>query len=198
MYYLSELLIVRQSEFQQFWYDFAMKYVALLRGINVGGKTRVEMPRLKAAFEQLGYKNVSTYINSGNVIFESQKAPDESDLEIAIRREFKLDVPVIVRSQENLRELVNDIPAGWTNDKEQKTDVMFLWREIDNKDILTKAAVKPEIEKTLYLPGALVWNIGREHVDKGGGIKLIKTDIYPKMTIRNINTVRKLNQLMES
>jgi uncharacterized protein (DUF1697 family) len=73
---------------------------------------------------------------------------------------------------------------------------MFLWDEIDNKDILDKVVIKPDIENVLYIDGALVWNIGRENVTRGGGVKLIKTDLYRHMTVRNINTVRKLNEMM--
>jgi uncharacterized protein (DUF1697 family) len=104
-----------------------MIYVALLRGINVGGKTKVEM----------------------------------------------------------------------ANDSEQRTDVMFLWNNIDDKDILKKIIIKPAIENVRYIDGALVWNIGRQNVTQGGGIKLIKTDLYKHLTIRNINTVRKLKEIME-
>ena len=49
------------------------KYIALLRGINISGKNKVSMPLLKVAFEELGFLNVSTYINSGNVLFSSDK-----------------------------------------------------------------------------------------------------------------------------
>ena len=53
-----------------------MKYIALLRGINVGGKNKVEMPRLKTLFESLGYTDVHTYINSGNIIFTANSDAD--------------------------------------------------------------------------------------------------------------------------
>jgi uncharacterized protein (DUF1697 family) len=175
-----------------------MKYVALLRGINVGGRTKVEMARLKAVFENLGCSGVSTYINSGNVIFSDgrsskQLAPLIHD---AITGEFKLEVPVVLRDQANLELLTKKIPAGWTNDKDQKTDVMFLWDEIDSEDILKKVVIDPKIENVMYLPGALVWNIGRANVAPGGAVKLTQAGLYKQVTIRNVNTVRKLNQLM--
>jgi uncharacterized protein (DUF1697 family) len=175
-----------------------MKYAAFLRGINVGGKTKIEMPRLKAIFEDLGCKDVLTYINSGNVIFSDNRPAMElkSLVEQAIADEFKLEVPVVIRDQANVAYLVDKIPAGWTNDKQQKTDVMFLWEDIDDKGILERVIINPKIERILYLSGALVWNIGRENVAKGGGVKLIKTDLYRQMTVRNINTVRKLHQLL--
>ncbi len=175
-----------------------MVYVALLRGINVGGNAKVEMPRLKAVFASLGCENVLTYINSGNVIFSDSRPPKELVplAEKAILKEFGLPVRVVLRDLPNIEKLCREIPASWTNDTGQKTDVMFLWDEIDNKEILNKVVVNPEIENARYIDGALVWNIGRENVTRGGGIKLIKTDVYPHMTIRNINTVRKLHELM--
>jgi uncharacterized protein (DUF1697 family) len=176
-----------------------MVYVALLRGINVGGKTRVEMAKLKGCFEKAGFKNVSTYINSGNVIFESPKPEKvlKKVIENIINATFGLPIPVVVRSLQNLQKIVKNVPNGWTNDTSQKTDVMFLWDEIDNADILEKILIKPELENVIYCDGALVWNIARENVTRGGAIKLIKTSLYKQMTIRNINTVRKLVNLMQ-
>jgi uncharacterized protein (DUF1697 family) len=175
-----------------------MVYVALLRGINVGGKAKVEMPKLKLAFESLGCENVSTYINSGNVIFSDKRPAKELVplTETAIAKDFGLEVRVVLRNLENIQKLCREIPARWTNDSQQKTDVLFLWDEIDSADILDKVVINPEIENARYIAGALVWNIGRENVTKGGGVKLIKTDFYRHMTARNINTVRKLYDLM--
>lgn len=176
-----------------------MMYVALLRGINVGGKSRVEMSRLKTVFEDQGCTNVRTYINSGNVVFKTSKDLINvcNKLETAIEHEFGFRVPVIVRSAENIAKLCEAIPPEWVNDTTQKTDVMFLWDDIDSPDILRQIDLKSDIENVVYLPGALVWNIGRENVTKGSGIKLIKTDLYKHMTVRNINTVRKLHALMQ-
>jgi uncharacterized protein (DUF1697 family) len=175
-----------------------MVYVALLRGINVGGKTKVEMPKLKAFFESLGCSDVSTYINSGNVVFKDERTIKELEplIEAGIEKSFGLKIRVVLRDSQNIKKLCAEIPKDWTNDKQQKTDVMFLWDEIDDEDILNKVKINPDIEKALYIDGALIWNIGRENVTRGGGVKLIKTDFYKHMTARNINTVRKLNELM--
>jgi uncharacterized protein (DUF1697 family) len=181
------------------WHNISMVYVALLRGINVGGKSKVEMAKLKSTFEALGCTDVSTYINSGNVIFRDDRSTNElvALIEKTILQDFDLPVPVVLRDSANIQKLCRAIPQQWTNDTEQRTDVMFLWNEIDNKDILKKIVIKPEIENVRYVAGALVWNIGRQNVTKGGGVKLIKTDLYKHLTIRNINTVRKLHELME-
>ncbi len=174
-----------------------MVFVALLRGINVGGKNRVEMNRLKELFIQLGFNNVQTYINSGNIIFDDKRQITKLNqyISVAIEKEFGFCVPIVLRSSSQIKLLYESVPSEWSNDMRQKTDVMFLWEEIDSPDILEKIVYKPDIENVLYLPGALVWNIGRENISKGSGIKLIKTDLYKHMTARNINTVRKLNEL---
>ena len=175
-----------------------VKHVALLRGINVGGNNKVEMPRLKKVFENLGCSEVVTYINSGNVVFTDGRSTHELAQLVtkAIKQEFGLDVPAVVRDQQSIADLCKKIPLKWTNDGQLRTDVMFLWEEIDNKEILKKVKINPEIERLLYCEGALVWNIGRQNVSRGAAIKLINTDVYEHMTIRNINTVRKLNDLM--
>lgn len=175
-----------------------MRYVALLRGINVGGNNKVEMLQLKHVFEELGCGDVVTYINSGNVVFTDNRSGVElvKFVEKAIKEEFGLEIPVVIRDQQNIQALCRKIPPDWTNDKKLRTDAMFLWEEIDNKDILKKIKINPEIENAFYFEGALVWHIGRQNVTRGAAIKLINTDLYKHMTIRNINTVRKLNELM--
>lgn len=175
-----------------------MKYVALLRGINVGGKAKVEMARLKTVFENLGFDDVVTYINSGNVIFvDKNKIPDKVQLiEKAIKKEFGFAVPVIIRTQEAIKALLHNIPNSWTNDQQQRTDVLFLWDEVDDPDVMKSIAYKADIETFIYLAGAVVWNVARENVRRGSGPKLIGTELYKHMTVRNINTVRKLDELM--
>jgi uncharacterized protein (DUF1697 family) len=177
-------------------------YVALLRGINVGGKTKVDMKTLKDAFESdLGCSSVKTYINSGNVVFRDRRGPAKlaTAVEGAIRDRFELDVPVLIRDLDNIRALCeNAIPADWTNDKGQRTDVLFLWEEFDSPDVLDSIAWNPEIEDVRYAHGAVIWNISRANATRGKMNKLAGTELYRKMTIRNVNTVRKLHELMEA
>lgn len=174
-----------------------MVYVALLRGINVGGKNKVEMAKLKLTFERLGFSNVKTYINSGNVIFVTEKEPSVSKVEAAIAKDFSLEVPVVIRSLKQIEAVTQKVPEAWTNDGAMKCDVMFLWADIDSPKILQQVKHKPELEDVLYLPGALIWRIDRANVNRGGLLKIVGTDIYKRMTIRNINTVRKLHNLMK-
>jgi len=176
-----------------------MIYVALLRGINVGGKTKVDMKLLKTTFEQLGFEKVKTYINSGNVIFEATSVSPKqltATLESAIEKDFGFAVPVVVRDLLAIKTIVEALPDNWTNDQTMKCDVMFLWPEIDNPKIMEQIPHKPEIEDVKYLPGTLFWRIDRDKVNRGQVLKIIGTGVYKQMTVRNCNTVRKLYALM--
>jgi uncharacterized protein (DUF1697 family) len=174
-------------------------YVALLRGINVGGKNKVDMPRLKTTFEAAGMKDVTTYINSGNVVFRDnrRKRPTITRvLEEAIEAEFGFSIKVLVRDQPSIRRVIRALPDSWTNDSETRCDVMFLWDSFDRKSILNELSWKPEIEDVVYVPGAVVWRVDRSNATRSGLQKIPGTDLYRGVTIRNCNTVRKLADLM--
>ncbi|MDB5166385.1 MAG: hypothetical protein JWM37_457 [Candidatus Saccharibacteria bacterium] len=156
------------------------------------------MPRLKQLFEKAGCTDVATYINSGNVIFSEDRLASEltSFLETALEKEFGLTLRVLLRDKAAIDGLCHQIPDNWRNDIEQKTDVLFLWAEVNDPSIIDKVKFKPDIENVRYVDGALVWNIARQDANRGSSIKLIQSDLYPFMTIRNINTVRKLQTMM--
>lgn len=178
-----------------------MKSVALLRGINVGGKNKVEMGRLRGVFEQQGLADVQTYINTGNVIFRSENDTDRdlvSSLEQAITAEFDLDLKVLVRGMDSMLEVGRTLPDDWTNDSETKTDVMFLWEEVDDPSVLDRLSIRDGVDDVIYVPGAVLWRVDRAHFSRSGMSKLVGTKLYKAMTVRNCNTVRKLIQLMSA
>jgi len=173
-------------------------YVALLRGINVGGNNLVDMRRLKATFERLGLENVRTYINSGNVLFDTKRRgrPQLTKaIAAGIAEDFGVDMGVLLRTADELRALVDAIPAKWTNDTTMKCDVYFLWPAIDRAKVVDEVPRNPEIEDLRYLPGALVRRIDNDKRTKSPMTKIVGTPIYKQMTARNINTVRKLAAL---
>lgn len=178
-----------------------MVYVALLRGINVGGKRKVEMKRLRVVFEEAGMTEVRTYINSGNVIFSAprrNRAELATDLEDAIERVFGFEVEVLVRDLKNMRSVVGAIPPEWTNDDSMKCDVMFLFDDVAKPSVVKELTIKPDLDDVRYVPGALIWRVDRKNVTRSGMMKLPGTELYRKMTIRNVNTTRKILELMES
>lgn len=174
-------------------------YVALLRGINVGGNNKVEMSRLRECFEDLGYANVSTYINTGNVIFDTKttSAPKlVMKIEKALAKTFGFEIRVVVRDSATIKKLCKAIPANWKNDTEQKTDVLFLWDAFKSKKSLSLLSQTPGVDNLVYSNGAIVWNLKRKHYTKSGMNDFIGTPLYKHVTVRNVNTVRKLGELM--
>lgn len=176
-----------------------LPHLALLRGINVGGKNKVEMSRLRGVFESLGFGDVRTYINSGNVIFDAVPSEvDPADLEAGIIDEFGLAIPVLLRDGHSIERVRQALPEHWVNDSTMKCDVMFLWDDVDDPAVLDRLAIKDGIDDVVYVPGALLWRVDRDHVTRSGMMKLAGTKLYSAMTIRNCNTVRKLAALMST
>ena len=177
-----------------------MLYVALLRGINIGGHNKIDMKRLKITFENLGLTWVKTYINSGNVIFDSNTSsttPLTSQIEKAISADFGLDIKVLIRSKKQINQIVENLPTNWTNDTDCKCDIMFLWPNSDNPQIIKDLNPISGIDNLKYLSGAVIWQIDRQNINKSGLAKLAGTKLYKEMTIRNCNTVRKINELFK-
>ena len=178
----------------------ATVFVALLRGINVGGNNMISMSALKASFERLGFDDVSTYINSGNIFFRSTIA-DARKLEAKIERmlvaEYKLPCKVVIRSATEMAALIAKLPKDWTGDKDWRYNVIFLRHTIDSKDIIASLKWKPEFEKVTYVPGTLLWSARAKDVDKTIMLRLSSQKVFQEMTVRNLNTTRKLHQLMQ-
>lgn len=177
-----------------------MKYVALLRGINVGGNNKVEMKRLKSTFEDLGYSAVSTYINSGNVFFEtSDTKPDllAHSIEKKLESTFGFIIPVVVKSKPEIIAINKALPNNWVNNNNDKADVMFLWDEVNKAEIIDQLPIRPDYDEARYVDGAILWHVERKNLTKTGLTKIIGTDLYKKMTIRNANTLRKLLERMQ-
>lgn len=177
-----------------------MIYVALLRGINVGGNSKVDMKQLKVVFEELGLTSVKTYINSGNVIFkDASHSPEElvKKIESAIEKKFGFNVKVLIRDLKTITTVTESIPSSWKNDSEMKCDVMFLWETVDSKNVLKELIIKKELDEVKYVAGSIIWKVDRKNVTRSGLLRIVGTALYKQMTIRNCNTVRKLFTLMK-
>lgn len=172
------------------------RYIALLRGINVGGNNKVDMKVLQRSFEAMGFGEVSTYINSGNVLFSAESDVDSEKIERRLAKDFGFPIRVLVREGKRLTEIVSKVPPEWVNDKEQKTDVLFLWPGYDSKKSVELIVHNQEVDDLLYVAKAIVWHIDRKCYNKSGMHTFIGTEVYKNMTARNINTVRKLASLL--
>ena len=92
-----------------------MKYIALLREINISGKNKVPMKQLKTYLEDLNYKNVTTYLNSGNIIFDTNQEPNEIEKNITtiLKDKLNVDTEIYITTKEILEELLNNQPKWW-------------------------------------------------------------------------------------
>jgi len=176
-----------------------MKYIALLRGINVGGNNKIDMKELAKTFSRAKFTNISTYINTGNIIFDSVENNTEkvsNQIHKWIENDFHLDIPVLVKNSQDFLNIINQIPLELQNNKDQKTDIMFLWSEIDSEEIINQIGTNPKVDNIKYLPGALLWYLDKKDSNQSNLDKLVGTKLYKQMTVRNVNTVRKLANLL--
>ncbi|WP_265360092.1 DUF1697 domain-containing protein [Leptospira levettii] len=169
-----------------------MKYVALFRGINVGGHRKVDMKQLRTLFESLGFIQVSTYINSGNILFESELDTKSVLMKIqkCLQNTFDFEIPTIVKTENEMKKIAKAIPVDWLNDPTQRTEVAYLFPDFDSKSLIDELPIKKEFLEIRYVKGAIFWNIKRENVNKSQLAKLISHKLYQSMTIRNVNTAR--------
>jgi uncharacterized protein (DUF1697 family) len=172
-------------------------YVALLRGINVGRSRKVKMDELRKVFERLGHEHVSTYIQSGNVIFHSPKREPTvvRDLEAAIHEQFGIEVSVVLRSVDELAALIDKNPFLSREPDRSRLHVVFL-------PVAPHARQLKTIDDSAYLPDEFAV-VGREvYLRCPNGIGRTKLDanffnrrIGVAGTARNWNTTTKLLEL---
>ena len=174
-------------------------FVALLRAVNVGGNNMINMRALKESFETMGFTHVTTYINSGNIIFKSKES-DARKLETKIERmlvkDYDLDSKVVVRTMVEMEKLVEALPKSWDSDDSRRYYVIFLRHTIDSEDILAELPPNPDVEEIVYHPGTLLWSALISELTRSKIQKLSTRKIYKEMTIRNLNTTKKLLTLM--
>ena len=174
-------------------------YIALLRGINVGGKNKIDMKELKAVFSGAGFSDVRTYINSGNVIFSSNK--DEAAVKIAcealIADNWRLDIPVCVISAADLCVALSHVPDWWGTDPDSKHNAIFVILPMSTAEVLAQIGkVKPEYEKIDYYGNVIFWSAPITTYSRTRLTKIVQSkSAYNAITIRNANTAFKLAEL---
>lgn len=174
------------------------RYIALLRGINISGKNKVAMSELKEGFTELGFAEVTTYLNSGNVIFSS--AVDDENILVnkikpMIKDRFNLDIPVFIVLQEKLRELLSKAPDWWGDDnKEIYDNLIFIMPPLSCEEIYNEIGnPKEEYEKVYNYQNVIFWSFSRKDYQKTNWwSKTASSNISDKITIRTANTVRKM------
>lgn len=179
-----------------------MKYIALLRGINVGGKNKVSMPDLKNCFEKAGFPNTMTYINSGNVLFDSegQSITDLSNYcKDILGKQFGFPIDLALIDVHTLKEALEHAPAWWGDDPNSKHNAIFVIQPATAEEIIADAGkIKPEYEQLYAYKDIIFWSAPLRTFSRARWSKIVGTKAYQSITIRNANTTKKLLELAQS
>ena len=176
------------------------RFLALLRGINVGGKNVIAKDDLRRCFEDLGLTNVRTYIQSGNILFLSKTTGKEltSLIESGLSKRFSYDAQAVVLSYRKYKSAMQAAPDQWGKDDTQKHNALFTLSGITPKKVLAQLSPpKTSIETITTGPGVIFWSVSKKQLTKTSLMKLAKEPVYQRMTIRNHNTAFKLLELFE-
>jgi len=180
-----------------------MKFVALLRGINVGGKNNVPMTQLKSCFEELGYEKVRTYIASGNVIFESNKSAAKlaEEIQETLPKKFKLDseqIKILVLSRDHLKKVINQAPKGFgTEPGKYHSDAIFLMG-IPSAEAVKIFNPREGVDKVWQGDLAIYSQRLSALRTKSRLNRIMSSPLYKQMTIRSWATTVKLLELMNA
>ncbi|HEX5903582.1 MAG TPA: DUF1697 domain-containing protein [Actinomycetota bacterium] len=177
-------------------------YVALLRGINVGGKNLIRMPELKAAFEADGFGDVATYIQSGNVLFSSSGASSHAltdRIEAMLADAFDYVPTVVVRSRTQMRAIVGRRPKGFgAQPAKYRYDVLFLKEPLSAKRVVSKVETNPAVDRIWAGTGVLYFSRLTARATASRLNRFVVSPTYQSVTVRNWNTTTKLLSLMDA
>jgi uncharacterized protein (DUF1697 family) len=181
--------------------DVVSLYVALIRGINVGGNNLIRMPALKTCFEAQGFREVATYIQSGNVLFTAGRASPHTlsgQIEKALAKTFACQPRVVLRSLEQMKATVEDAPKGFgTRPAEFRYDVIFLKPPLTAAEAMKSVTANPDVDRVYAGDGTLYFSRLISKASQSHMSRIVGKSVYQDMTIRNWNTTRKLLELME-
>jgi uncharacterized protein (DUF1697 family) len=177
------------------------QYVALLRGINVGGKSIIKMVDLKARLDAAGFANVATYIQSGNVLFEAPKTdPDKlaDKMNVALKS-LGYKAPTVVFSYDEMKAVVTKAPKGFGSDlAKYRCDVFFLKSPLTPQEVVAKTSLKEGVDAIAAGPGVVYfWRVAAKAAQSRVN-RMAVSPMYQNMTIRNWNTTTKLLALMDA
>ena len=178
-----------------------IRYLALLRGINVGGNNIIKMADLKACFKSMGFSDVATYIQSGNIIFKSEKKSKTKltdKIQTELSKTFHYDAKVVVITYQQLKNIVNNAPSDFGKDASQyRYDVIFLKEPLTAKTAMNSIKIKEGVDNAYEGKNVLYFSRLVEKASQSYLNKVITLPVYKNMTIRNWNTTTKLLALME-
>jgi uncharacterized protein (DUF1697 family) len=177
------------------------QYVALLRGINVGGKNLIKMPALRACFENHGFRDVVTYIQSGNVLFTSAASAHDKlarEIEDMLTARFNYRASVVLRTRKQMQDIVRRAPDEFgAHPTRYRYDVIFLKEPLTASAAMKSMPVKEGVDQAHGGVGVLYFSRLISKASQSRLSRIVSLPIYQSMTIRNWNTTTKLLRMME-
>ena len=178
-----------------------MTYLALLRGINVGGRNKIPMADLKACFEAEGFDGVTTYIQSGNVVFEAKRQDRRKltkRIEDALAKTFSYEARVVLRSHQQLKATVAKAPKGFGSEPDEyRYNVIFLKEPRTAAEALKSVTTREGVDEVSSGPSVLYFSNLMSRASQSHLSRIPGLPIYKDVTIRNWNTTTKLLALMD-
>ena len=180
------------------------RYIALLRGINVGGNNLIKMAALRECLELAGLQYVSTYIASGNVLFESSKGLEtvETLFDATVDDTFGYKGPTVIVSEQDYRTIVSEAPDAFGSEPDRlHSDVIFLKLPVDPSSILQDVlalSIREGVDTATAGSKALYFTRVSDLRTKSRMSKITGLSSYKSMTIRSWNTVKKLENLLDA
>ncbi|MDR6906375.1 uncharacterized protein (DUF1697 family) [Agromyces sp. 3263] len=178
-------------------------YVALLRGINVGGRNPIRMPELAECFRDAGYEDVGTYLQSGNVLFQpggrgrpgGQKL--EADVEAMLEQRFGMPLLVVIRSRDELARTIEAAPADHGSPK-LRSDVFFLKHPLTAEAALAEMPeLREGVDAVAAGPGAIYFSRVAARATKTRIQKFMAMPVFQQMTVRTWGTCTKLLEKLD-
>ena len=175
--------------------------LALLRGINVGGKNVIKMADLRNCFEAEGFHDIVTYIQSGNVIFRSPASGLSTltnRIEEMLAAAFDYEASVVLRSRKQMRAVVAGAPTGFGEQPETyRYDVIFLKAPLTATAAMERVPTRPGVDEAWAGSGVLYFSRRIDQASRSYLSRLASMPVYQRMTIRNWNTTTRLLELMD-
>lgn len=175
-----------------------MRYVALLRGINVGGSTMIKMSELVSMFESLGFDGVKTYINSGNIAFDSPKSAEKklvAKIEDEIEKSFGKKIPVMLREQKDIDRTLANNPFDGEFESHKEMHVLFMSEEMPAAKAKQLLDAQTDSERFAIVGREIYCHLKLGVADSLLGKGFIDKKLKVPVTGRNWRTVQKLAEL---
>ena len=178
-----------------------IRYALLVRGINVGGKNKVVMAQLRQELTELRLENVETYINSGNIFFDTNIARIQvvEDLKGFFEEHYPFVQSFSLFSKEDYEEELRNLPDWWNYEMARK-DVLFYTEGLDMNQVIEKVNSLELVDEVLYfgILGIFWGKLSEATYSKTAYHKyLLKMPFYRNITIRNANTFDKIGQFLK-